>query len=57
MFFTNKWANLAVIAAVALVIGLVLINSAKVVDKDNKPTGNKLGFAADAAATTTPTKS
>lgn len=34
MFFTNKWANLAVFAAVALVVTLVIVNATKVVGKD-----------------------
>jgi Flp pilus assembly pilin Flp len=42
MFFTNKWANLAVIVAVVLVITMVVVSSTKVVDKDGKATGNKL---------------
>ncbi len=56
LFFENKWANLAVMLVAALVLTLIIVHSTKVVDKDGKPTGNKLGFAADATTTTTTPK-
>ncbi len=34
MFFSNKWANLAMVAVVALVIAAIVVKSSKVVAKD-----------------------
>ena len=57
MFFANKWANLGLIALVALVICMLVVNATKVVDATGKETGNKLkAFAGGKDAATTDTK-
>ena len=51
MFFQNKWANLAMIAVIALVVAAVVVKSSKVVDKDGKISDTSLKpFAAKKAA-------
>lgn len=34
MFFSNKWANVAMIALIALVVSAVVVKSSKVIAKD-----------------------
>lgn len=44
MFFTNKWANLALIAVIAGAVAFLFIHMAKVVDKNGKDGGLKLSL-------------
>lgn len=48
MFFSNKWANLAVIVAVAALVTVVLAKKMKVLDASGKDTGSHLGLKAAA---------
>lgn len=48
MLFSNKWANLALIVVVAIVVSTLVNKKLKVLDATGKDTGNHLGFKATA---------
>ncbi|MBS1579087.1 MAG: hypothetical protein JST29_05555 [Bacteroidetes bacterium] len=48
MLFSKKWANLAFIVVVAIVVSILVSKNLKVLDPTGKDSGNHLGFKATA---------
>lgn len=48
MLFQNKWANLALIVVVAIVVSTLVSKKMKVLSADGKDTGSYLGLKAAA---------